>query len=307
MKNINQIQIIGIDHGYGNIKTANAIFPASVQPCAAEPTMAESRLFWAGQWYIIGEGHKEFIADKSTDKDYLLMTMAALAKELKVRGLTEASVHLAVGLPLTWVGEQKASFRRYLTMLSTLEFSFNDVEYTVEILGAEIYAQGFAAVADRLREFTGVNMLCDIGNGTMSIMYINNCRPVGGKCYTEKYGTYQCTLAVREAIMRQLHTTVDDSIIEDVLRTGTADVSERVVNIIRETATAYVDGIMRCLREREFNPELMRLHIMGGGACLVRNFSGVNSERILFIDDIHATAKGYERLAAKRLCGGEAA
>ena len=29
----------------------------------------------------------------------------------------------------------------------------------------------FLAVADRLREFRGVNMLCDIGNGTMNVIY----------------------------------------------------------------------------------------------------------------------------------------
>ena len=39
--------------------------------------------------------------------------------------------------------------------------------------GADIFPQGFAAVADRLHEFSGTNMLCDIGNGTMNVMLIN--------------------------------------------------------------------------------------------------------------------------------------
>ena len=37
-----------------------------------------------------------------------------------------------------------------------------------------MFPQGFAAVADRLSDFKGVNMLCDIGNGTMNIMFIND-------------------------------------------------------------------------------------------------------------------------------------
>ena len=135
----------------------------------------------------------------------------------------------------------------------------------------------------------------------MSIMYINNRRPVSGKCYTEKFGTYQCTLAVRDAVMRELHTVVDDSIIEQVLRTGSADVSSRVLDIIWETATEYAAEIMRCLREREYNPELIRLYLMGGGVCLVRNFGEFDKERVKINDDIHATAKGYERLAAIKL------
>ena len=40
-----------------------------------------------------------------------------------------------------------------------------------------------------------MNMLADIGNGTMNVMYINDRRPLEKKCFTEKYGTHQCMLA----------------------------------------------------------------------------------------------------------------
>ena len=293
--------LIPIDHGYGNVKTPNFIFPTGVTEYRDEPVMAADTLRWAGRWYAIGDTHKEFIADKTADEDYLKLTMAAVARELNLRGLTEASVILAVGLPLTWVGQQKDSFIRYLTQVRNLEYTFNGKDYAVEIAGVEMYAQGFAAVADRLKEFSGVNMLCDIGNGTMNIMYINNGRPVSGQCYTEKFGTHQCMLAAREALMSSLHLKADDSIIEQVLCTGSADVDEKVVSVIRDTATDYVAGIMRSLREHEYNPMLMKLWFMGGGACLVRHFGKADPQRIVIIDDIQATAKGYQRLAAKAL------
>ena len=293
--------LIPIDHGYGNVKTPNFIFPAGITEYKDEPAMATDTLCWAGRWYAIGDTHKEFIADKTADEDYLKLTMAAIAKELNRRGLTEASVWLAVGLPLTWVGQQKDSFIRYLTQVRNLEFRFNGKDYAVEVVGVEMYAQGFAAVADRLKEFSGVNMLCDIGNGTMNIMYINNGRPISGQCYTEKFGTHQCMLKAREELMRSLHLKVDDSIIEQVLRTGACDVDESVVKIIRDTATDYVAGIMRSLREHEYNPMLMKLWFMGGGACLIQHFGQVDPQRVIILDDIKATAKGYQRLAAKAL------
>lgn len=299
-------QLIAVDHGYGNIKTENTIFPASITSYPDEPAMAQDKLRWAGRWYAIGEAHKEFIADKTADEDYLLLTMVAIAKELKLRELTEACVYLAVGLPLTWYGQQKESFRRYLMQLPILEFTFNGIDYCVEIDDVLVYAQGFAAVADRLHDFSGVNMLCDIGNGTMSTMFINNRRPISGQCFTEKFGTYQCTLAVREAVMQQLHTKLDNSIIEEVLRTGTANVSERILTIIRDTATRYVEGILCSLREHEYNPETMTLYIMGGGSCLVRNFGKLEDNRVVILDDIHATAKGYARLAERALRGSDA-
>ena len=41
----------------------------------------------------------------------------------------------------------------------------------------------------------------------------------------------------------------------------------------------------------------MRLYIVGGGGCLVRNFGQYDETRVTILDDICATAKGYEYLA----------
>lgn len=40
MKQLKNMQIIGIDHGYGNLKTASGIFPASVLAFDHEPAYA---------------------------------------------------------------------------------------------------------------------------------------------------------------------------------------------------------------------------------------------------------------------------
>lgn len=170
--------IIGIDHGYGNIKTAHCCFKTGVAAYDKEPTFKSNLLVYEGRYYLIGEEHKEFISDKMTDSDYYILTLAAVARELNIRKLTSARVHLAAGLPLTWVSEQKDSFNAYLLQKESADFTFKGVDYHIEFAGADIFPQGFSAVADRLREFKGINMLCDIGNGTMNVMYINECRPL---------------------------------------------------------------------------------------------------------------------------------
>lgn len=293
--------IIGIDHGFGNIKTAHTCFRTGVTAHDKEPAFKNDLLIYEGRYYTIGEGHKEFTADKITDSDYYILTLAAIARELNIRKLTSARVHLAAGLPLTWVSEQKDSFKAYLLQNETADFSFRGTDYHVEFTGADIFPQGFAAVAANLRDFKGTNMLCDIGNGTMNVMYINERRPVLSRCYTEKFGTHQCMLAVRESILRQFGKTLDDATIERVLRKGTADISDRYLTAIRETAAEYVSGIFRRLREHEYDPELMRLYVVGGGSCLVRNFGQYEPGRVIFNDDICATAKGYEALAELRM------
>ena len=298
MKMIDDVIIIGIDSGYGNIKTANCCFPASVSTYAKEPVFKENLLVFESKFYLIGEGHKEFLADKTKDLDYYVLALAAIARELNIRKMTCGKIRIAAGLPLTWVSGQRDEFRDYLMQNKAVDFSFRNVSYHVEIVGVDVFPQGFAAVADRLSDFRGVNMICDIGNGTMNIMFINDKKPVSGNMFTEKYGTHQCLLAVRENVMRAHHTTVDEAIINRVFRFGTAEIKEDYLKTITDTATDYVEGIFQRLREHEYNPELMRLYVLGGGSCLIRNFGVYDASRVTINDDI-CTTMSYKRISIR--------
>ena len=299
--NNNEIIVIGIDHGYGNIKTAHTCFKSGVAAYDKEPTFKTNMLIYNDKYYIIGEEHKEFISDKMLDDDYYILTLAAIAREMNIRKITSASVHIAAGLPLTWVSEQKENFKQYLLQNETADFNFKGTDYHIEFVGADIFPQGFSAVAYSLREFKGVNMLADIGNGTMNVMYINECKPSEKKCFTEKYGTNQCMLSVHENLMKLYGVNIDETVLERVIKTGTADISERYLTAITETASEYVKGIFRILREHGYDKELMRLYIVGGGGCMIKNFGEFNSERVIINDDICATAKGYEMLAQRKI------
>ncbi len=94
---------------------------------------------------------------------------------------------------------------------------------------------------------------------------------------------------------------IGDNVIESVLRNGTADIGKYILAIIQETAKQYVDGIMRRLQEHEYDPEVMKLYVVGGGGCLIRHFSEYDANRVTINSDICATAKGYEFLANLRL------
>ena len=66
---------------------------------------------------------------------------------------------------------------------------------------------------------------------------------------------------------------------------------------MRATAESYVLDIFRRLREHGYDENTMMLYVTGGGGCLIKNFYNVNPDRMKFIDDICAAAKGYEYLA----------
>ena len=297
MKTFNDFKIIGIDHGYGNIKTANCCFQTGVTGYDSEPLFTKDMLVYDGRYYLIGEGHKEFLAEKHTDNDYYCLTLVAIAKELKTEGLTEANVVIAAGLPLTWTSGQKKEFADYLMQKETVEFVYQHTAYCVHIKDVRIYPQGYSAIVSHKSELKGLNMLADIGNGTMNTLYLVNGRPQSGHMYTEKFGTYQCTLAIREGFMRQTRRELNDYLIDEVLRTGSADIPQEDLDIITRIAEKYVADIFRRLREHGYDQNTMKLYVCGGGGCLVKNFYKGNPQRISFIDDICAAAKGYEYLA----------
>lgn len=297
MKKIQNTIIIGVDHGYGNTKTANCIFQSGVVKLKEGQEFAQKPLIYKNEKYLVGQGHKVFVADKFLDEDYYILTLAAIAEELSFQGITTADVHIAAGVPLTWLGSQAKEFKAYLLQNNTVDFAYKDKEYHINIVGADIFPQGFSAIAKDLYMFKGANILADIGNGTINIMYIIDQKPDVNKCFTEKFGTEQCTIRINERIMQTFHIPIHENIITEVLRFGTADIAEKYLKVMIEEAREYTKEIFERLKIHEYNAETMKLHIVGGGGCLVKNFGEYDKSRVFINDDIKATAKGYEYLA----------
>ena len=297
--------IIGIDHGYGNIKTAHTCFPTGVTAHDKEPTFKNDLLIYEGGYYTIGEGHKEFAAEKMMDGDYYLLTLAAIGRELRIRHVTSARVHIAAGLPLTWVSEQKDAFRAYLLQNDSVDFTFRGADYHVEFAGADIFPQGFAAIAGNLGQFRGTNMLCDIGNGTMNILRTLDSNVDLRQMFTEKFGVQQCVLAVQEALMREHHAELEEQMIHNFLRYGTVGIDEELEKTMKLTASDYAKKVFRKLREHGYDPRIMKLYVVGGGGCLLKNFFPIAPDKIIINSDICATAKGYEYMAdVQNVTGG---
>lgn len=294
--NYNGKIVIGIDHGYGNMKTRHTVFKSGVKCFTSEPAVASNVLEYEGKYYVIGESHKVFIANKNEDNDYFILTLVAIAKELAFRGQTDADIILAVGLPLHWLKNQKQEFIDYLIREQEVRYRFQGKSYCIRIREVAVYPQGYAGVASSLQNYKGVNMLADIGNGTMNTLVITNGRGISDKMYTDKLGVQQCVTQIYNEVQAECGKVPDESLIEDFLRFGTADVSERIIKIMRQEAEKYVQKIFNKLSEYEYDSELVKLHIVGGGGCLIRNFGKYDSNRVEIIEDICATAKGYESL-----------
>lgn len=292
--------VIGIDHGYGNMKTRNSTFKSGVKAFGGETPVAGDVLVLNGNHYTIGENHKVYISNKNEDDDYYILTLAAIARELDARVVgTDVEVILAVGLPLHWIGQQKDDFKKYLMRNEMVEYTFCNKLYRIKICDVAVYPQGYAGIAASIKDYSGMHMLADIGNGTMNTMVIVNGKPVSDKMYTDLLGVHQCVIALRNEVQAKCGKLPDEMLIEEYLRFAVTDVSEKMMEVMRVQAEKYVATIFGRLSEYGYDPELVKLHIIGGGGCLVRNFGSYDPVRVKIIEDIRATAKGYENLYLK--------
>lgn len=267
--NMNGTIILGVDAGYGNFKTARTCFPTSVTKSMSEPTISKDYVEYNGAYYILGDGHKDFVADKHEDEDNYVLTLAAIAKELKARGLNTAKIHLAVGLPLKWFQTQREDFRRYMLQNRHLDYRYAGKRYVVDIDDCTVMPQCYAAIAENLKEFKGMNMVADIGNGTMNVMILNNGKASETKSWTVKLGVNQCFMKIRNLILNEKNKEIPAEIIENYLRFGNADVGAEYQKLMEQAVKEYADEIFAELRNYGYDSELMRFYIMGGGATII--------------------------------------
>ena len=173
--------IIGIDHGYYAIKTARYSFPAGLTSYGEhEPYTRQGLLEFGGCFFVCGSGRQPIQRDKTINDNYYLLTLAAIAKEIRQRGLPpECSVRIAAGLPLTSFGRDKPKFKDYLLRSNQpVNFKFEGVEYSITIEEVAIFPQGYAALMTEvgLLQDEPSMLLMDLGGWTVDLMRIDTAR-----------------------------------------------------------------------------------------------------------------------------------
>ena len=241
--NMNGTIILGVDAGYGNYKTARCCFPTSVSRSSQPPIFTRDYLEYNGGYYTIGDGHKNFVAEKSADDDNYILTLAAIAKELKARGLSAAKIHLAVGLPLKWVQVQRDSFREYMMQNRHVDYKYAGKRYTVDIVDCTVMPQCYAAIAENLPDFKGMHMVADIGKGTMNVMILNNGKASESKSWTVKLGANECFMAIRNLILDRKAEELPAEIIENYLRYGDTEVGGVLSSTLGAPILSYIRQI----------------------------------------------------------------
>ena len=59
---------------------------------------------------------------------------------------------------MKWVQAQRESFKKYLTRERYVSLKYKKVDYLIEIVDCTVMPQGYAAVAENLKDFKGMNL-----------------------------------------------------------------------------------------------------------------------------------------------------
>ena len=229
----NKLEVIGIDHGWSMMKTISQVFVTGVKEITTTPALFGDVLEYEGKFYKVGTVRQEVKDTKVEDDSFYLLTLAAVAKELKRRGLAEAKVFLAVGLPLTRFGAEKNDFIKYLTKNKRVNFKYENEPYYIEIDDVAVFPQCYAAVVDKIPTMAKKTLIVDIGSWTIDIMPVINKSPDESKCVTIPKGLITCMRSINEQCVRQLNGEVDESEIQNIMRYGRSDIDDEYFAIIK--------------------------------------------------------------------------
>lgn len=289
--------VLGIDHGWANMKTFHEVFTSGVKEISTAPAMYNDTLEYNGKIYKIGGKRLEVKSTKVEDDNYYHLTLAAIAKELAFRHINKANLLLAVGLPLTRFGEEKDDFIKYLSQNKEVSFKYEKRQYNVKIERISVYPQCYGAVADRLYLYPQKQLVVDIGSWTVDIMLIVNGSPDESVCVTLPHGIITCMQEINKECVKQLNEEVDEYDILQVILHGSEDLPEKYRVIIESKLSEYCKKIYFSIRELGYNMELTPITFVSGGAMVMRKYGGLNQKNISFIEDVRSNARGYEYLA----------
>lgn len=293
---------IGIDHGYYAIKTRHFSFPAGIAVYSHEPYTLQNTLEYGGKFYVCGTGRQPILRNKTENDNYYLLTLAAIAREIKQRGEnTECSVTLAAGLPLAGFGREKKFFREYLLRSSQpVCFKFEGVPYKITIEDVKLFPQRYSAIAihPELIQNEPSVLLMDIGGWTVDLMRLDNGVPNASTCRSLELGMIRCIDETKEQVRRDVGLSVTDAQVERVLAGKPCSMDEKARSIIRRQGRLYTERLLSAVMESEFDLKAIPVVMLGGGASVVKgNVSPQDGLcRVFALTDDRVNAEGFERI-----------
>lgn len=288
---------IALDHGWSSIKGEHIFMETSVVLVDYTPLTNHGLLEYKGQKYIVGQGRLGKQATKTENENYFLLTLAGIAKELQYQGKTQIEhVELYAGVPLTLFGAERKEFRDYLWHKERISFTFEGVHYSFFIDKVKIYAQCYAAIANRMGDMDRLRCV-DLGSWTLDVLSVRDRIPMDKDAYTYELGLITAIERIKKDVLPKLKCEIPEDDIIDVIRGKQSNVNAEFLPFIEKGLQQYADEVEAKLREIKVDLLHENIVYVGGGACVMKRFGRTLGRNIQYVTDVKANAIGYRYLA----------
>lgn len=286
---------IALDHGWSSIKGEHIFMENLVTPVDYTPLTNNGLLEYRGRKYIIGQGRMGKQATKTENDNYFLLTLAGIAKELSYQRLEKTThVELYAGVPLTMFGAERKAFREYLWHKEQLSFTFEGMHYCFYLDKVKIYAQCYAAIANRMGDMNRLRCV-DLGSWTMDVLSVKDKVPMDKDAYTYEVGLITAFERIKKDGLPKVHCEIPEEDITDYIK-GTG-VNDEFIPIIEKGLQEYADNVEAKLREIKVDLKHENIIYVGGGASVMKKFGRTKGMNIQYVTDVKANAIGYRYLA----------
>lgn len=296
---------IAIDHGNRNIKTVNTVFTTGIAVSDIMPGRGTTYLEYDGRYYLPSSRRMPYQRDKTKDTRFFALTLMGIAKELErnrnVQKGDIVQVQLPIGIPPKHFAELYEKYEKYFRGNGEMiHFSYNQRDYDITIIDARAFPQDYAAIMLNYKEICQYPRAVgiDIGGFTTDYLMFRAGEVDMEFCDSMETGVISLYNHVITRIRADYDQLLEETDIDSIIQGKTQFYDREIIQAVSQETQAYVTDLLSSLRERGIDPKSTLLIFLGGGAALLKPLLEKTGmlNRYLFIEDIHANAKGYDFL-----------
>ena len=299
--------LIAIDHGNCACKSAfGDSFVSGLSEHSVQPPLAMDIIEWEGKFWTLTESRLPYMKNKSKDDRFFILSLFAIARELKEQGEmpAEADIDLAVGLPPEHFSILKDNFAKYFKR-DSVKFKYNGTPLNINIRRVFVYPQAYAAVVPQSRLLINTPRLfvIDIGGMTTDVLLLRNGKPDLMYCRSLEIGVITMHNSIIGRVSSLHDMKIEDDHISAVIQGRETILPEAVIKTIWDSTKCHADLILDKLRELQVDLRSTPAIFIGGGAILFRQYieSSPMVVKADFVTDTKANAIGYGMLATGQL------
>lgn len=306
--------IVSVDLGNKNVKTPELLFLSGLEAYDSNPAtmfFQNDCLYYEGKYYTVGSHRIEYTREKYTDDRFFVLTLMAIAEEIKRRGLKgdNYEIELILSLPPSHYRTQHEKLKNYMMAKGQhVNFMFNNNPMSVTFKTVIVFIQGHAALYTRpnLIKEEPLIMLHDIGGFTWDYLSVRNGEPEKDIMKTLELGIIPFYNSFNEYTTSEhnLHLTEDD--IDNLIKNRTlpsnlAAIQTQVLDKLDTMVLQYLKQGFTTFAENKIELKMYTNVFIGGAALIFKPYilqlqkEGLLG-KVIFIEDVHANAKGAQIL-----------